>query len=622
MATETRVLRAALGSSSLAARLCPALDIGLVALAAAVWYVRPQEGAWPLALIGVGWLLRFVVYGYLTRSTPFDLPLLLFLASAFLGVNLAFSQAQQWLDSVTPFLWAWAKFWTIVPALALFVAVANLRGVRQVWWFARVYACLAVALTLYFVVTNDWQVRGGKFDLLSQLGALLSEPLPDVPGRRLHPNVVGGVIAMLVPFCLALWCEARARRREFMAWGALTLAALFGLLMSASRGAWLAVAFVALVWALWRELSAGPARSRVRLVVLALVLPGGALLLAAFADLGTVQVSANPGASSVISRIALWQGGLSLVQDYLFTGGGLGAFPMLYSTYVLQVPAFFIAHAHNLWLDIVLDQGLIGLLAFGWLLVLACVLSLRGVRLLAAEHTRRATLARWLLEAAVASLLVTLVHASVDDIAFGSRALLLLFVPFGVMAALYRRFPEMHVHLPWRWLAAGLTCPLLVIALWQSSALLAQWHANLGALWQAQTELGPYHVQDRLPEMVRRDADLTAALGEFNLALSADPLNRTALQRLAMLALARGQYDAARAYVEPLYQRDPSNEPTRQLLGDAYLALGRLDDAYALWSRVGNAEVKLHLEADIRYHDDAQRAAWTLQLADRIRAGR
>jgi len=161
-----------------------------------------------------------------------------------------------------------------------------------------------------------------------------------------------------------------------------------------------------------------------------------------------------------------------------------------------------------------------------------------------------------------------------------------------------------------------------VIALWQHSALVAQWHANLGALWQAQTELGPYHVPDRLPEMVRRDADLAPALGEFKLALSADPLNRTTAQRLAMLALARGQYDAARAYVEPLYQRDPSNEPTRQLLGDAYLALGRLDDAYALWSRVGNAEVKLRLEADIRYPHDAQRAAWTLQLADRIRAGR
>ncbi|TMC58448.1 MAG: O-antigen ligase family protein, partial [Chloroflexi bacterium] len=450
MATQTRVLRAALDPSSLAARLCPVLDISLVAMAAAVWYVHPQEGAWPLALIGIGWLLRFVVYGYLTQSTPFDLPLLLFLASAFLSVNLAFSQGQQWLDSVAPLLWAWAKFWTIVPALALFVAVANLRGVRQVWWFARVYACLAVATTLYFVATNDWQVRGGKFDLLTQLGALLSEPLPDVPGRRLHPNVFGGVIAMLVPFCLALWREARARRREFIAWGAVTLIALFGLLMSASRGAWLAVAFVALVWALWRELSAGAARSRVRLGVLAPVLLGGALVLGAFADLGTIQVSANPGASSVISRIALWQGGLSLAQDYLFTGGGLGAFPMLYSTYVLQVPVFFIAHAHNVWLDMVLDQGLLGLIAFGWLLVLACVLSLRGLRLLNAQQTRQATLARWLLEAALASLLVTLVHGLVDDIAFGSRALLLLFVPFGVMAALYRRFPAMQVTVRWR----------------------------------------------------------------------------------------------------------------------------------------------------------------------------
>jgi len=189
-------------------------DRALAALAAAIWYVRPQEGAWPLALIGVAWLLRLVVYGTLTRSTPFDIPLLVFLASALVAAAIGYNQQRDVLDSTLPFAWSWAKYWAIVAGIALFYAVANLRRVDQLWWFARAYALLAVAVTLYFLATNDWQARAGKFDWLTQLGVLLSGPLPEVAARRLHPNAIGGAIALLLPFCVALLLEARARRAE------------------------------------------------------------------------------------------------------------------------------------------------------------------------------------------------------------------------------------------------------------------------------------------------------------------------------------------------------------------------------------------------------------------------
>src|SRR5512143_2743591 len=103
----SREVAARVESGSLAFRLIPVLDIGLAALAGAIWYARPTEGAWPLVLIGVAWLLRALAYGLPTRSTPFDIPLALFLTSAFVAAALGYNQDPRWLDGPTPFMWTW-----------------------------------------------------------------------------------------------------------------------------------------------------------------------------------------------------------------------------------------------------------------------------------------------------------------------------------------------------------------------------------------------------------------------------------------------------------------------------------------------------------------------------------
>src|SRR5205823_6037702 len=48
------------------------VDVGLTAIAGAVWYLRPETGAWPLALVAGGWLVRWLATGKLTRATALD----------------------------------------------------------------------------------------------------------------------------------------------------------------------------------------------------------------------------------------------------------------------------------------------------------------------------------------------------------------------------------------------------------------------------------------------------------------------------------------------------------------------------------------------------------------------
>ena len=59
---------------------------------------------------------------------------------------------------------------------------------------------------------------------------------------------------------------------------------------------------------------------------------------------------------------------VALALDYPFTGAGLGSFEMAYSSYVVLLHVGFLQHGHNLFLDVWIEQGIIGLLALTWLI--------------------------------------------------------------------------------------------------------------------------------------------------------------------------------------------------------------------------------------------------------------
>ena len=62
-------------------------------------------------------------------------------------------------------------------------------------------------------------------------------------------------------------------------------------------------------------------------------------------------------------RVNVWHNSLSLVRDYPLTGMGLGSYEMAYASYALLTHVGYIAHAHNLLLDVWLSLGALGLIA-------------------------------------------------------------------------------------------------------------------------------------------------------------------------------------------------------------------------------------------------------------------
>jgi tetratricopeptide (TPR) repeat protein len=595
----------------------PYVDLACVAIAGGLWYAFAEIGPWPLILALAPWALRLVRVGRPTRRTPFDLPLLLFLLTAGVGVWAAYDRQP-----------AWSKFWLIVGGVLLYYALVNAEPIADAR--AWLLAFFGAGVALYFLATHDWDAYPAKIDALTHLGRALQSPLPALPGHRLHPNVAGGIMAMMLPF--AAWAAAAAWRGVWRApsqaapsrWLALAAGlgsvglTLFGVVMSTSRGAWVALAGALLLAGLWTVsgwLSRNGAARRSwifpALLLLALLValgigvawPGGLVAI----------LEILPGPDVGTGRVELLRNTLTLVRDYPFIGGGLGSFQMLYSTYVLMTHVGFSVHSHNLYLNVSVELGLLALLALIWMGILFAAAAWRG---LMGPVTR---LERGALGAAMLSLAVILIHGLADDVLFGSRAVLLLFVPLAFAVPFFPR-RQRPVR---RWVALALPLGVvLVLALalvWQSS-LLSLIYSNLGAVHQSQTELAVYTWPEwPIQDAVRREVDLDQPVAEFERALELQPGNVTANRRLGMIELSMGDYEDALGHLEAAHVAEPWNDINRRLLGEALIVNGRLQEGAALWAGVSNEQRQL--EARAYWYEqigDAERAAWIRQaIADR-----
>lgn len=545
--------------------------------------------------------------------TPFKLPLALFLCSAVIGVWASYDpQTSQ------------EKLLLIGAAIALYLVIANLGGSLRT---AAVWAALvpSAAFAIYFATQHDYALEPGKLAILTAIGQFLNRAAPHLDYHVPQSNIAAGLLEVSLPIGAALALQ-RLRDRNWIELAlALTLCVViaFGLVMTSSRGALLALGLVAVgsaglfvVRSIFERFHL-PSRLWIPLAFNALLI--GVLLLIHFWDDGRLldSVGGIMAGGGRGSRLEVYRQSVQLIQDYPFTGGGLGVFPMVFSTYALLIDNPFLPHSHNLFLQIWIEQGLLGFVSFVWL-VLAFYLWV---------WQRRDRL-NWIAAGGLAAMTVLLLHGFLDVLFYSSRFLPLLLVPVGLTVAGMRQRRAGRAawtSLQFRFAAVasvvGLTA-LLTIFLLEHDPILAVWYQNMGSVEETKTELVHYHYQDSLVEYIRRQVDLSEAEADFHHALLLDGHNVGANQRLASIALAQGRYSRALDYAQAAAERDPQNDVTRELLAEAYLGVGQMENAFTYWSLVGDAAGRLERLSHVRYEreGDAQGAHWALALADRIRA--
>ena len=498
--------------------------------------------------------------GYGVPAT--DLPLLLLLLSAGLAVWPAHDRAAS-----LPSLAAMAA------GLALYLALSRVRAGGRLW-HAAAGATVAAAsfFALYFVTHYGRLGYPEKIPFLDSMAALIGRLTPLLGRWAPDRNSVGTALAGIV--FLAAGLAATERRRSVrVVWAGAAAIVAAGLVLSASRGAWLGVVVAALVWFVVERPWFGP-RPRAAALVYALPMLVGLGWLAAVVwwpeATGTGAISP---ALDRPDRVTLYRQSAFLIGDYPYTGIGFGGqFAMQLSKYALLIQVPYLTYSHNLYLETWLELGPIGILALAWLLAAL------GASLLALPQLRNRTLA----VATAAGLLAMFLHGVVDarpyvDLWSG----LPLFVLLGLHAALVRPAQTGPLKRLARLWSAGLVTTLLALVAMANWPLDAAWYANIGALRQAQSEL-VQGGQTAAAAPRPHGAGLTDAEASFRRALATDPGNRTASLRLALIEMADGRFDAAAGHAAVAWKADPASLTTRKAFGLACVWTGDLRRAQPL----------------------------------------
>jgi len=243
-----------------------------------------------------------------------------------------------------------------------------------------------------------------------------------------NPNMLGQYLVLIIPLGGACLLNAK-EKKECWFWLGCCGVMCICMLLTFSRGAWLALLCAGLVFAVLinpRLLMLAP----LVLLVLYFVLPD--TIIQRFTSIG------NLADRSTSYRVSIWLGSLRMLKDYWLCGVGPGdvAFNTVYPTY--SYDEIVTPHSHNLLLQITADAGVCALVLF-------CVILFCYFRwLCAALHREKSTQGRLLHIAFVAGVVGFMVQAMTDFSFYNYRVMFVFWVylALGMAAARWSELPE------------------------------------------------------------------------------------------------------------------------------------------------------------------------------------
>jgi putative inorganic carbon (HCO3(-)) transporter len=364
----------------------------------------------PLGFTGAmgSFFLRWLAHRPLVPISRANLPVLILLLMTMVGLvispapDMAILTIAQVVASVTIFY-------------ALFDQVSSF---DDLWRLVGVILIIGVLVAFIAPFTVRWSATK-----LFGLPAFYEEIWPRID-KVSNPNIVAGALAPIVPLSLAL-IEKNDRRSRVL--GALAISPLIIILiLLQSRGALFALLLGVVIWIAlhWKwTIPVMIIASSVTLVFLTMMGRVSAIQLL----YGSESISSD---TSFIQRQDMWAQALYLIRQSPLVGIGLNAYSQVGPVsfpYSPSQPGMVMPHVHNLFLQIALDTGIIGLAAFVVLL---------GLAIAAAWQAYRAHVERHLAIGLLSAFVVVIAHGFGDVAVWGpSKSSVILWILLGIAFA-------------------------------------------------------------------------------------------------------------------------------------------------------------------------------------------
>ena len=320
--------------------------------------------------------------------SPLFAPMLLFFG--IILAQIAFRRTAYLYDSLSA-LWLYIAY-----GILLFVAVQVLQagdGFSFTVLFGKIMAVFG-SLYAVFAVLQGFTSGGNIY-------WLITPRIGSVYGSYVNHNHYAGLMELLFPFPLVIALGGSVHTAKRLLFGCAATLMAASVFLSQSRGGMFAVvvetAFLAIFW--MRQFS--PKKSAAVFVAFCLIT---ALFLAWIApqQVGSRMTNIHDPARWLIHRDSL-----RMFMAHPFLGSGFGTFPTVFPHYRTFYDGFFINHAHDDYLELLLEMGLAGFGVSIWFLV---VLYREGSKVHAAKSSPLA-LAR---KAALAGCTGILAHSFMD----------------------------------------------------------------------------------------------------------------------------------------------------------------------------------------------------------------
>jgi O-antigen ligase len=279
---------------------------------------------------------------------------------------------------------------TVIPAIALFCAIARLRAYRPSWLTLALLAGTFAGILLGALQVVSTDPTNSPWYLYSQASWGLAT------GFFANANHMATLLVISLPFLAALLAAARGGTvQRYSAAVALVAGAALVILVGLALNRSLAGYGLALPVVAASLLIVVKASRRTRRLAMAgaAALVVAAAVALAFSPVGTKTLDAS---TSVTSRAEILETTSEAIGDFLPFGSGLGTFRAVYKLYEdpAQVTPLVMPHAHNDYAELALELGLPGVILIAIFLLWWAVTSARAWRMAdATPYARAATIA-------------------------------------------------------------------------------------------------------------------------------------------------------------------------------------------------------------------------------------